>query len=182
MSATFQSFVRIPLAAGALLTVLSLSASAGDDAGVVRISDAGAREDVVIRANNAALPRHKYAHKYGKKLYHGLHVKYDKYYAAGYVPSSAGTASCDCWSCRGRNLFGLHPSGCGGAGCPPFGWYQMVYPADPHYFDARDGKVYATAETGVPTVVPLAPVVRYQYNYGWGTPSSRLTPVSRVMP
>jgi len=26
--------------------------------------------------------------------------------------------------------------------------------------------------------VPMAPVVNHTYNYGWGIPSSRLTPVS----
>jgi hypothetical protein len=179
MYPTFQSIVRISLSASALFAFVSLKAVAGDDAGVVRISDRRANEGVVIRANNGSFPKHNYARKVNK----GLHIKYDKYYAGGYVRSNDAAPSCDCWSCRAKNAFGfLHPSGCGGAGCPPFGWYQMVYPVDPHYFDARDGKVYATGESGVPMVVPLAPVVRYQYNYGWGVPSSRLTPISRTLP
>lgn len=74
------------------------------------------------------------------------------------------------------------PTGCGGEGCPPIGTYQMVYAVDPHYGDQRDGRVYASNETGVPMSVPLAPVVGHTYNYGWGFPSSRLTPISRVVP
>ncbi len=72
------------------------------------------------------------------------------------------------------------PTGCGGAGCPIVGAYEMIYPVDPNYHDARDGRVYAASASGVPMAVPLAPVVNYTYNYGWGVPSSRLTPVSRV--
>lgn len=70
------------------------------------------------------------------------------------------------------------PTGCGGAGCPPFGVYRMVYPADPSYFDGRDGQVYAAQGYGGPVSVPLAPNVFHTYNYGWGVPSSRLTPVA----
>lgn len=74
----------------------------------------------------------------------------------------------------------LIPTGCGGAGCPPFGKYARVYPQNPSYFDQRDGQVYGAAGYGVPISVPLAPVVGHQYNYSWGTPASRLTPVSRL--
>lgn len=74
------------------------------------------------------------------------------------------------------------PTGNGGAGTPPFGWYARVYPEDPHYFDQRDGQMWAAPGYGVPTAVPLAPVVAHQWNYSWGTPSSRLTPVSRLAP
>ncbi len=69
------------------------------------------------------------------------------------------------------------PTGCGAKGCPPIGHYGMVYPVDPNYFDARDGQVYAAPGVGGPVSVPLAPVVNHTYNYGWGIPSSRLTPV-----
>ena len=72
------------------------------------------------------------------------------------------------------------PTGCGGAGCPPIGHYSRVYPQDPHYFDGRDGQTWAAQGYGVPIAVPLAPVVGHQYNYSWGTPASRLTPISRV--
>jgi hypothetical protein len=74
------------------------------------------------------------------------------------------------------------PTGNGGAGTPPFGWYSRVYPEDPNYFDQRDGQMWAAQGLGAPTAVPLAPVVSHQWNYGWGTPSSRLTPVSRIAP
>lgn len=70
------------------------------------------------------------------------------------------------------------PSGCCGKGCPPIGHYSMVYPVNPAHFDQRDGQVYAAQGYGGPVSVPLAPVVGHTYNYGWGIPSSRLTPVS----
>jgi hypothetical protein len=73
------------------------------------------------------------------------------------------------------------PSGCCGEGCAPFGSYSRVYAAEPHYADARDSQVYASPMTGVPTTVPLAPNVRHQYNYSWGMPSSRITPISDVV-
>jgi hypothetical protein len=37
---------------------------------------------------------------------------------------------------------------------------------------------YAAQGFGGPVTVPLAPNVRSQYNYGWGIPSSRLTPIT----
>jgi len=64
-----------------------------------------------------------------------------------------------------------------GPGRPLGGSYNMVYPVDPGYFDQRDGQVYAAPGYGGPVSVPLAPVVNSSYNYGWGIPSSRLTPV-----
>ena len=71
------------------------------------------------------------------------------------------------------------PTGAGGAGVPFCGKYARVYPQDPHYFDQRDGQAWAAQGYGAPMAVPLAPVVGHTYNYGWGTPSSRLTPISR---
>lgn len=70
------------------------------------------------------------------------------------------------------------PTGNGGTGTPLFGKYHRVYPQDPGYFDQRDGQLYSAQGYGVPVSVPLAPVVGHQYNYGWGIPSSRLTPIS----
>lgn len=70
------------------------------------------------------------------------------------------------------------PTGNCGKGTPPFGHYSMVYPVNPQHFDARDGQVYAAQGYAGPVSVPLAPVVNHTYNYGWGVPSSRLTPVS----
>jgi len=70
------------------------------------------------------------------------------------------------------------PTGSCGQGTPPFGHYSMVYPVNPQHFDARDGQVYAAQGYGGAVSVPMAPVVNHTYNYGWGMPSSRLTPVS----
>lgn len=78
-----------------------------------------------------------------------------------------------------RCKFGyFYPTGNGGTGVPPFGKYARVYPEDVNYFDGRDGQLYGAQGYGVPIGVPLAPVVGHTYNYGWGIPSSRLTPVS----
>jgi len=78
-----------------------------------------------------------------------------------------------------RCKFGyFFPSGCCGRGCPPIGHYSMVYPLDQSYVDPRDTQVYAAQGYAGPISVPLAPVVHHQYNYGWGVPSSRLTPIS----
>ena len=67
-------------------------------------------------------------------------------------------------------------------GVPLLGKYRLVYPVNPGYFDARDGQVYAAQGYGGPVSVPLAPNVRHTYNYGWGVPSSRLTPISHPLP
>jgi hypothetical protein len=74
------------------------------------------------------------------------------------------------------------PTGCGGAGCPPLGGYKRVYAVDPGYFDMRDGGIYAAQGYGVPIAVPLAPTVLSTYNYSWGVPASRLTPVTHPIP
>ena len=76
----------------------------------------------------------------------------------------------------------LCPSGNGGAGTPWFGCYTRVYPQDVNHFDQRDGQLYSAQGYGVPIAVPLAPTVGHTYNYGWGVPSSRLTPISTVAP
>jgi len=87
------------------------------------------------------------------------------------------------WGAHLHNKFNYFiPSGNGGKGVPPFGCYQRIIATQPGYYDARDKQVYASPMTGVPTAVPLAPNVRHQYNYGWGTPSSRLTPISTIVP
>lgn len=71
------------------------------------------------------------------------------------------------------------PTGGGGQGIPWVGHYSRVYPVSPYYADSRDGQAWAAQGYGVPISVPLAPVVGHTYEYGWGVPSSRLTPVSR---
>ncbi|MEZ6064504.1 MAG: hypothetical protein R3B90_02080 [Planctomycetaceae bacterium] len=72
------------------------------------------------------------------------------------------------------------PRGACGKGAPPVGCYTIVYPVDPWYGDCRDGGVYAAEGQGGPVSVPLAPVIHHTYNYGWGIPSSRLTPVNHL--
>jgi hypothetical protein len=96
-----------------------------------------------------------------------------------YYHDSSGQDMINYFRCK----FGfLIPTGNGGAGTPPFGKYARVYPQDPSYFDQRDGQVWAAQGYGTPIAVPLAPVVGHQWNYSWGTPSSRLTPISRLAP
>jgi len=92
-----------------------------------------------------------------------------------------------CRNCRGGGGDGslgnrFLPNGCGGKGCPPWGTYQMVYPLNPDHCDPRDGQVHAAQGYGVPMAVPLAPVVRHQYNYSWGVPASRITHISNHAP
>ena len=73
------------------------------------------------------------------------------------------------------------PSGSCGEGATLFGHYKRVYATEPHYSHPSDSQVYASPMTGHPTAVPLPPTVRHQYNYSWGSPSSRLTPVSNII-
>ncbi len=70
------------------------------------------------------------------------------------------------------------PTGGDGKGLPPVGHYHMVYAVDPYYSHPADANVYAASGYNAAMAVPLAPVVRHQYNYSWGVPSSRLTPIS----
>lgn len=83
--------------------------------------------------------------------------------------------------CHGKLAY-FHPMGNGGQGVPPFGCYHLVYAANPNYCDPRDGQKYAAQGWGVPISVPLAPTVRHTMNYSHGIPSSRLTPISNVVP
>lgn len=53
--------------------------------------------------------------------------------------------------------------------------FRRWHPLDPYYTDGRDGQAYSAVGYSVPMSVPLAPVVGYTYNNGWGVPSSRLT-------
>lgn len=93
----------------------------------------------------------------------------------GYCHDCDKQAMCDYLRCK----FGyVCPSGAGGAGIPWVGKYSRVYPQDPYYFDQRDGQTWAAQGYGAPIAVPLAPVVGHSFNYGWGIPSSRLTPIS----
>ena len=66
-------------------------------------------------------------------------------------------------------------------GVAPIGRYNITYAVDPYQFDKRDGQLYGAQGYGVPVAVPLAPNVHHTYNYSWGIPSSRLTPVTRIV-
>lgn len=56
--------------------------------------------------------------------------------------------------------------------------HKSYDPVDPGYTDPRDSQVFSAQGYGVPVSVPIAPCVKYQYNYGWGVPSSRLTRIN----
>lgn len=97
------------------------------------------------------------------------------YYSNG-CPNPNSQAFCNYLRCK----FGYFiPTGGGGQGLPWAGHYSRVYPLNPYYSDSRDGQAWAAQGYGVPISVPLAPVVAYTYEYGWGLPSSRIVPVSR---
>lgn len=105
--------------------------------------------------------RHRHGHLFG----HGYGC-----------PPGHNYAFCDYLRCK----FGYFcPTGGGGPGIPWVGHYSRVYPVNPYYADSRDGQVWAAQGYGVPVSVPLAPVVGHTYDYSWGVPSSRLTPISR---
>ena len=62
-------------------------------------------------------------------------------------------------------------------GLCPVGVYCHAHAVNANYFDPRDGRLYAAQGYGIPVSVPLAPQVDFTYNYGWGIPASRLTPI-----
>ncbi|MFO1021909.1 MAG: hypothetical protein U0903_14635 [Planctomycetales bacterium] len=73
--------------------------------------------------------------------------------------------------------------GCTFAFASPLLWWDAgarkdIIAVNPGYSDPRDSELYSAQGYGVPIAVPLAPVVRDTYNYGWGMPASRLTPVA----
>lgn len=100
-------------------------------------------------------------------------------YVDGLYAQARGGRGGDCNQCHGgwgRN--GCQNGNCHAGGplrrCLAGGCYR---PVDGYYQDPRDSQVWAATGFNVPVTVPLAPVVKYQYNYGWGVPSSRLTQV-----
>lgn len=99
-------------------------------------------------------------------------------YSDTYCDNGCDNQSCSCCEYLKCKFGYFIPTGGGGQGIPWVGHYSRVYPVDPYHADSRDGSVYAAQGYGVPISVPLAPVVGHQFNYGWGIPSSRLTPIS----
>lgn len=51
-----------------------------------------------------------------------------------------------------------------------------LYVNNAYYYDVRDTRLYSAQGYDVPVTVPVAPIVR-TYNYGWGVPSARLSPI-----
>jgi hypothetical protein len=174
----------------ALLASLAMAsaAMAGDTtAGVVRVSDAPPPSSQVTPAAAA---------------YQAPASAPAPLPAAAPVPGLAADTSCsvcdpnaalrygrggNCGSCDNCR-HGLLGS-CGLFQCCHCGWrfldahcYSMTYAVSPWYCDPRDGRVYSAYGWGAPMTVPLAPTVTNQYNLGWGIPSGRLTPISRVAP
>ncbi len=167
---------------GLLLLASPAIADDAPAAGVVRISKPAA---VTVRAQSEGVIQAG-GHSDSRVIYasdcpngdcdfgHGRHYKYgwNRQHDSGY-------SMMQYLRCK----FGYFiPTGNGGAGTPFMGTYARVYPQDPSYFDQRDGQLWAAQGYGVPVAVPLAPVVGHQYNYSWGVPSSRLTPISRLAP
>lgn len=153
------------LTLGALTLAAANGALAGDhSAGLVRIHDAGPATTYTMHAYGSSnwKPGRPGRHHHGEWCNHRPQHR-----------PPATLRKLFCW----LNYFNW--DGCCGQGCPPFGKYHMVYPVDPYHFDQRDGRVYSAQGYGVPMAVPLPANVRHTYNYGWGIPSSRLTPVSR---
>jgi hypothetical protein len=99
-------------------------------------------------------------------------------YVDGLYAQARGGRGGDCNQCQGGNGCHNGRGGCHQGGplrrCLAGGCYR---PVDGFYQDPRDSQVWAATGFNVPVTVPLAPVVKYQYNYGWGIPSSRLTQV-----
>lgn len=159
-------------------------------AGVVRISKP-ATATVTVRAQSEPLPAQVIipagGHDRGQVMYsdcptgdcYGDGSAYGRGGKYGYRSYDSGYSMMQYFRCK----FGYFiPTGNGGAGAPFMGTYARVYPQDPSYFDQRDGQLWAAQGYGTPVAVPLAPVVGHQYNYSWGVPSSRLTPISRLAP
>lgn len=72
---------------------------------------------------------------------------------------------------------GLYGGGYGTYGNGYGGGYGGIESGIGGNTDPRDTLLYSSQVYGTPIAVPLAPVVKHGYNYGWGIPSSRLTRV-----
>ena len=194
---TYKHWFRRLLTATSLSALLSVSAAQAADPAVVHISDAQAgveelSEEMIVRGN------------FSDDLCWGAQCAGDGFGEWWHEESCKYLANNRRVSCKigawfkrqsrrylARNRMETHTLeghlkckwGYLHPGDTPFiGTYERVYAVDPHYADGRDGQVYSSQVTGVPMAVPLAPTVHHTYNYGWGVPSSRLTPVSRIVP
>lgn len=104
------------------------------------------------------------------------------------APANAGDRStsaydsfcdaCDNWNSGGRSRRCHGCRGCcHGCCCAKCKYWACcgIYPLNGGYVDPRDTVLYSAQGYNMPMAVPLAPVVKNQYNYGWGLPSSRIT-------
>lgn len=109
------------------------------------------------------LPKNCNNGRYPKRLWRGHQMNY--------LARNQRLANC---------LFGwMVPSGC----APPVGCYKITYADQPGARHPQDGgMVYGAQGYGTHVSVPLPPNVHYSYNYSWGTPASRLTPVGHYTP
>jgi hypothetical protein len=81
---------------------------------------------------------------------------------------SAAKAGDVCWGPGWGSGSGSGWGGQGGSG----GWYTQ----QSYYYDVRDTRIYSATKYNTPVTIPVAPMVR-GYNYGWGVPSARLSPI-----
>jgi hypothetical protein len=200
MKSLLQNIVRATLVAGITFAV-TLSAVAQDQTpGIVRITKmrttkADLQQAMPTSCDNGNCQYGggcQYGCQYSSNPTAGWQAWADQKYMShfgcygygGCYPYGNCNGCCGNGNCRGlvdylHCKFGYFiPTGAGGAGVSFCGKYARVYPDDPRYFDQRDGQLWAAQGYGLPMAVPLAPVVGHTYNYGWGIPSSRLTPVS----
>ncbi len=87
--------------------------------------------------------------------------------------ASSAMAGGNCPYCYGRGWGSGWGSGSGS------NWGRgsgSLYVNNSYYYDVRDTRLYSAQKFNVPVTVPVAPVVR-TYNYGWGIPSARLSPI-----
>ncbi|MEM9702692.1 MAG: hypothetical protein AAF907_09650 [Planctomycetota bacterium] len=191
-----------------LAGLMSLPAAVAGEAGTVTISDTPAEDVVTVATFLSGGPcdaacgdfgcdacgscKSMPGFPFGNLGAHGFGDPYRNYGYVGPLAALNGLGAYGCRTCPpglglqgaygayGGGPFGfLSSKGCCGYGCGPAGKYGLVYAVDPNYTDPRDGRPYAAEGTGLPMSVPLAPTVRHTYNYGWGVPSSRVTPIYR---
>jgi len=171
--------IHKPLLACGLLALGQCSVVTADEPGVVRISDtvipASATSQVIEAAPVGYLSPH---HPRGE-WYMGHPPQHHGGVNNPLFPPKHPYAPAPRHNPYQNDYF--HAQQRGGQGLPRTGYYSGAYPVNPWYSDPRDSRIYAAGATGVPTSVPLAPNVEHTYNYGWGIPSSRLTPLS-IMP
>ena len=163
-------------------------ASAVETAGFCEVSDSCTQGNC-YRGHNHCYHNHCFSRGHGHICpLHGHHCPHGHrcpIFGHGGYDDECEDDGCDCHLCCLKRRFcrclygdGLH--GHWPRELCPIGFYNIAYPVNPHHFDQRDGRIYAAQGYGHPVAVPLAPNVEHTYNYGWGIPSSRLSPVSRM--